>query len=50
MLVEPMVTLVDLDAETTEDRLEAREELRQVPLLDQEHNTCVGTTILPRTR
>jgi len=28
-----------------ESRLEAKEELRQVPLLDEEHNTYVGTTI-----
>jgi len=29
----------------TEGRLEAKEELRRVPFLDEEHNTCVGTTI-----
>ena len=42
---EHMVTLVDLDPWTVESRLEAKEELRQVPLLDEEHNTYVGTTI-----
>jgi len=40
-----MVTLVDLDPQTVEPRLEANEDLRQVPLLDEEHNTYVGTTI-----
>jgi len=30
---------------TTKDRLEAREELRRVPLLDEEHNTCIGTAM-----
>jgi len=39
------VTLVDQDPQTVEPRLEAKEELCQVPLLDEEHNTCVGTTI-----
>jgi len=43
--VEPTVTLVDLDPRTTEYRLEAREELRRVPLLNEEHNTCVGTAM-----
>jgi len=37
--------MVDLDPQTTEDRLEAKEELRRLPLLDKEHNICVGTTI-----
>jgi len=43
--IEPTVALVDLDPRATEDRLEAREELRRVPLLDEEHNTAVGTTL-----
>ena len=43
--IEPTVTLVDLDPRATEDRLEAREELRRVPLLDEEHNTAVGTAL-----
>jgi len=43
MSVEPTVALVDLDPRETEDRLKAREELRRVPLLDEEHNTTVGT-------
>ena len=42
--IKPTVALVDLDPRATEDRLEAREELRRVPLLDEEHNTAVGTT------
>ena len=37
--------MVDLDPRAIEDRLEAREELRRVPLLDEEHNTVVGTTM-----
>ena len=45
MSVEPTVALVDLDPRATEDRLEAREELRRVPLLDEEHNTAIGTTM-----
>ena len=45
MSVEPTVALVDLDPWATEDRLEAREELRRVPLLDEEHNTAVGTAM-----
>jgi len=36
MSVEPTVVLVDLDPRATEDRLEAREELRRVPLLDED--------------
>jgi len=43
--IEPTVAFVDLDPRATEDRLEAREELRRVPLLDEEHNTAVGTTL-----
>jgi len=43
--MEYTVAMVDLDPWTIEDRLEAREELQQVPLLDEEHNTCVGTAI-----
>jgi len=45
MSVEPTVALVDLDPRAIEDRLEAREKLRRVPLLDEEHNTAVGTTM-----
>jgi len=45
MSVEPTVALVDLDPRVTKDRLEAREELRRVPLLDEEHNTAVGMTM-----
>jgi len=45
LLIETTVVLVDLDPRATEDRLEAWEELRQVPLLDEEHNTVVGTTM-----
>jgi len=43
--IEPTVALVDLDPRATEDRLEAREEMRRVPLLNEEHNTAVGTTL-----
>jgi len=43
--IEPIVALVDLDPRATEDRMEAREELRRVPLLDEEHNTTVGTSL-----
>ena len=39
------MTLVDLDPRVTEDRLEAREELRRVPLLDEEHSTAVGIAL-----
>jgi len=46
MLVEPTVALVDLAPRAIEDRLEAREELRRVPLLDEEHNTALGTTMV----
>ncbi|XP_068503572.1 uncharacterized protein [Phaseolus vulgaris] len=46
MLVEPIVALVDLDPRATEDRLEAREEMRRVPLLDEERNTAVGTAMV----
>ena len=35
MSVKPTVALVDLDPRATEDRLEAKEELRRVPLLDE---------------
>jgi len=42
MSVEPTVAVVDLDPRATEDRLEAREELRRVPVLDEELNTAVG--------
>ena len=45
MSVEPTIALVNLDPRATEDRLEAREELRRVPLLDEEHNTVVGTAM-----
>jgi len=45
MSVEPTVVFVDLDPRAIEDMLEAREELRRVPLLDEEHNTVVGTTM-----
>jgi len=48
--MEPTVTLVDLDPETTKDRLEAREELRQVSLLDEKHNTYVGMTMAATPR
>jgi len=37
--------LVDLDPRTARPRLEAKEELCQVLLVDEEHNTCIGTTI-----
>ena len=43
--IEPTVALVDLDPRATEDRLEAREELKRVPLLDEEHSTAVGTAL-----
>jgi len=43
--VEPTVALVDLDPRAAKDRLEAREELWRVPLLDEEHNTAVGTAM-----
>jgi len=39
------VALVDLYPWTTEDRLETREELQRVPLLDEKHSTCVGMTM-----
>ncbi|XP_068484963.1 uncharacterized protein [Phaseolus vulgaris] len=42
---QPTVALVDLDPRATEERLEAREELRRVPLLDEEHSTAVGTVL-----
>ena len=45
MSVEPTVALVELYPRATEDRLEARQELRRVPLLDEEHNIAVGTTM-----
>jgi len=45
MSVEPTVALVDLDPRATKDRLEAREELKRVPLLDEEHSTIVGTAM-----
>jgi len=41
-----MFALVDLDPQMVEPRLEGEEELRQVPLLDEEHSTCIGTTIV----
>jgi len=41
-----MVALVDLDPRTVEPRLELNEDLHQVPLLNEEHTTCVGTTIV----
>lgn len=37
--------ILDLDPQTVEPRLEAKEELCQVPFLGEEHSTCVGTTI-----
>jgi len=43
--IESTVALVDLDPRVTEERLEAREELRRVPLLDEEHSTAVGTAL-----
>ena len=43
--IEPTLALVDLDPWATEDRLEAREELRRVPLLDEEHSTAIGTAL-----
>jgi len=39
--VQPTVALVDLDPWATEDRLEAREELMRIPLLDEEHNKFI---------
>jgi len=42
MSVEPTFALVELDPRATEDRLEAREELQRVPLLDEERNTAIG--------
>ena len=39
------MALVDLDPRATDDRLEAKEELRRVPLLDVEHSTAVGTAL-----
>ena len=38
---------MDLDPRTTEPRLKAKEDLCRVPLLDEDHTTCVGTTIAP---
>jgi len=43
--MEHTIALLDLDPRMTKDRLEDREELRRVPLLNEEHITCVGTTI-----
>ena len=43
--MEHTIALVDLNPWTIEERLEAREELRRMTLLDEEHNTCVGMTI-----
>ena len=45
MSIELTVMLVHLDPRATEDRLEAREVLRRVPLLEEEHSTAVGTTM-----
>jgi len=45
MSVEPTVELVDLDPRAIEDKLKAREELRRVPLLDEERSTVVGKTM-----
>jgi len=39
MPIELTVALMDLDPQTTEDRLEAREDLRRVPLLDEKCST-----------
>jgi len=44
--IESTVALVDLDPWAIEDRLKAREKLRRVPLLDEEHSTTVGTTLV----
>jgi len=41
MLVEPTLPLVDLNPQATEDKLEARKELRRVPLLDEERSTLL---------
>jgi len=40
-----MVSLVDLDPQNFELRLEVKKDLCRVPLLDEDHTTCVGTTI-----
>lgn len=45
MLVDCMVAMVDLDPRMIENRLEDREELRRVPLIDEEHSTCVSTAM-----
>jgi len=44
--MELIVALVDLNPWTAEPRLEAEEDLCPVPLLDEDHITCVGTTIV----
>jgi len=43
--VEHTVALVNSDPQKIDERLEVREELRRVPFLEEEHNTCVGTAI-----
>jgi len=43
--MEHTVAMVDLDPQTNDDRLEAREELCRVLLLDEEHSTCIGMII-----
>ena len=45
MSVEPTVALVDLNPQAIEDRLEAREKLRRVSLLDEERSIAVGTAM-----
>ena len=41
--IEDIVALVDLDPRMIEDKMEVREELRRVPLLDEEHSVSVST-------
>jgi len=42
-----MVTLLDLDPRLDEARMEPDEDLRSVPLPDDEHKTHIGTSLKP---
>jgi len=43
--VEHVVAMIDLDPQEVESRLEAKDELRPVPLIDEERYTSIGTTM-----
>jgi len=38
--------MIDLDPREVEPRLEAKDELRHDPLIDEEHYTSIGTTMV----